>query len=71
MAKTQIEINSRTCPHCQASMFRVDDWKPPQGFDPRMSKFICPNCNDDYYFTPKNPKFPTAPLDDRFENPIH
>lgn len=33
------------CPECQTPTNVEPGWVPERGYDPRLRKFVCPNCN--------------------------
>jgi transposase-like protein len=43
------------CPKCKEEAF-VDSWRPPEGLDPCMRRFICSSCGLEFYVVVKDKK---------------
>lgn len=43
-------LTRMSCPKCKQEAI-IDTWKPPDGYDPHMRKFICSDCGLEFYVT--------------------
>ena len=50
MEMNELKQSTTTCPKCMA-IATSTSWRPPEGLDPNMREFVCPEkvCNHDFY----------------------
>ncbi len=39
---------NKTCPECLADAY-LTGWKPPPGYDPKMRRYQCPKCGNEFH----------------------
>lgn len=38
----------KSCPECQKDA-TLTNWEAPEGYDPRLRQYLCPNCGCEFY----------------------
>ncbi len=38
----------KLCPECEGTA-KLNNWSPPEGYDPRMRKYCCQSCGEEFY----------------------
>lgn len=39
---------TKPCPECLKDA-KLNNWHPPEGYDPWMRKYCCPSCGNEFY----------------------
>ena len=46
-------IKKRVCPIDKGRLNKSKQWKPPNGLDPKMSRYACNVCQEYWYYIPR------------------